>query len=117
MARSLNKVQLIGNLTRDPELKTTPQGANICTFTVATDRQWTINGEKKEEADFHRVVAWEKLAELCGSLLSKGRKVFIEGRLSNKKVTGADGVERHYTEIVASDMIILDAKPQTDVTE
>lgn len=109
--RSLNKVQLIGNLTRDPELRYTPTGAAVCTFGIATNRQWsTESGEKKEEADFHRIVAWNKLAEICSQLLAKGRRVYIEGRLSTRSWQGQDGVQRQTTEVVASDMIILDSK-------
>lgn len=111
MARSLNKVSLIGNLTRDPELRYTPQGTPVCTFSVATNRSWTTDsGEKKEEADFHRIVAWNKLAELCSQLLTKGRKVYVEGRLSNRSWTGQDGAQRSITEIVINDMIILDSR-------
>lgn len=109
--RSLNKVQLIGNLTRDPELRYTPQGSAVCTFSIATNRQWTTDsGEKREEADFHRIVSWNKLAEICSQLLSKGRRVYIEGRLSNRSFTGQDGAQRQITEIVAHDMIILDSR-------
>jgi single-strand DNA-binding protein len=111
MARSLNKVELIGNLTRDPELRYTPQGHAVCNFGVATNRQWsTDSGEKKEDVEFHRIVAWNKLAELCAQLLAKGRKVYVEGRLQTRKWTGQDGVERRTTEIVISDMIILDSR-------
>lgn len=111
MSRSLNKVELIGNLTRDPELRYTPQGTAVCTFGLATNRQWTTeNGEKKEEVEFHRIVAWNKLAELCSQLLAKGRKVYVEGRLQTRKWTGQDGQERTTTEIVISDMIILDSR-------
>lgn len=109
--RSLNKVQLIGNLTRDPELRYTPTGAAVCTFGVATNRQWaTEGGDKKEEAEFHRIVAWNKLAEICSQLLSKGRRVYVEGRLATRTWQGQDGQQRTTTEIVASDMIILDNK-------
>lgn len=111
MARSLNKVELIGNLTRDPELRYTPQGTAVCTFGLATNRSWvTDSGEKKEEADFHRLVAWNKLAELCSQLLTKGRKIYVEGRLSNRSWTGQDGVQKNITEIVINDMIILDSR-------
>jgi len=111
MARSLNKAELIGNLTRDPELRYTPAGAAVCTFGLATNRQWTIDsGEKKEDVEFHRIVAWNKLAELCAQLLSKGRKVYVEGRLQTRKWSGQDGQERTTTEIVINDMIILDSK-------
>jgi single-strand DNA-binding protein len=119
MARSLNKVTLIGNLTRDPELRFTPQGTAVCTFGVATNRQWTTeSGEKKEDAEFHRVVAWNKLAEICSQLLKKGRKVYVEGRLQTRSWTGQDGAQRSSTEIVISDMIILDSRQATgEVTE
>ena len=109
--RSLNKVQLIGNLTRDPELRYTPSGAAVCTIGLATNRQWvTEAGEKKEDAEFHRLVAWNKLAEICSQLLKKGRKIYVEGRLQTRKWQGQDGNERQTTEIVISDMIILDPK-------
>ncbi|OGM21416.1 hypothetical protein A2863_00525 [Candidatus Woesebacteria bacterium RIFCSPHIGHO2_01_FULL_38_9b] len=111
MARSLNKVELIGNLTRDPELRYTPSGIAVCTFGLATNRQWTTDsGEKKEDAEFHRIVAWNKLAELCAQLLAKGRKVYVEGRLQTRRWTGQDGAERTTTEIVINDMIILDSR-------
>ncbi len=111
MAKSLNKVQLIGNLTRDPELKYTPQGTAVCNFGIATNRQWTTeSGEKKDEADFHRLVAWNKLAEICAQLLKKGRKVYVEGRLSTRSWQAQDGTQRSITEVVITDMIILDRK-------
>lgn len=109
--RSLNKVMLIGNLTRDPELRYTAQGTAVCNFGLATNRYWvTDTGEKKEETEFHRVVAWNKLAELCSQLLAKGRKVFCEGRLQTRTWTGADGMQRTTTETVISDMVILDSR-------
>lgn len=111
--RSLNKVQLIGNLTRDPELRYTPQGTAVCTFSVATNRQWTTDqGEKKEDAEFHRVVAWSKLAEICSQMLSKGTRVYVEGRLQTRNWIGQDGNERTTTEIVASDMITLTSRSE-----
>lgn len=110
-ARSLNKVQLIGNLTRDPELRYTPAGTAVCTFGLATNRSWTTqSGETREETEFHRIVSWNKLAELCSQLLAKGRKVFVEGRLATHSWTGQDGAQRTTTEIVIEDMIILDSK-------
>lgn len=110
-SRSLNKVQLIGNLTRDPELRYTPTGAAVCTIGLATNRQWTTEaGEKKEETEFHRVVAWNKLAELCSQLLVKGRKIYVEGRLRTNQWQGQDGSQRSTTEVVIEDMIILDSK-------
>lgn len=110
-SRSLNKVQLIGNLTRDPELRYTPTGSAVCTMGLATNRAWmTEAGEKKEETEFHRVVAWSKLAELCSQLLTKGRKIYVEGRLRTNSWAGADGATRSTTEVVIEDMIILDSK-------
>lgn len=108
-ARALNKVLLIGNLTRDPELRYTPSGTAVCTFGLATNRQWTTDGgEKKEDVEFHRIVAWQKLAEICSKFLSKGRKIFLEGRLQTRTWTTKDGQEKQTTEVVISDMIILD---------
>ena len=109
--RSLNKVMLIGNLTRDPELRYTPNGVAVCTFGMATNRSWTTEaGERKEDAEFHRIVAWSKLAELCSQLLTKGKKVFVEGRLQTRSWQGQDGNQRQTTEIVIEDMIILDSR-------
>lgn len=111
MARSLNRVQLIGNLTRDPELRYTPNGTAVCSFSLATNRTWTTEaGEKKEEADFHRIVAWNKLGELCSQFLVKGRKVYVEGRLATRTWTAQDGTSRSTTEVVIDDMILLDNK-------
>src|SRR3989344_1197897 len=107
-SRSLNKVTLIGNLTRDPELRYTPTGAAVCIIGIATNRTWvTDSGEKKEETEFHRAVAWNKLAELCSQLLAKGRKVYVEGRLRTSAWQTADGQQRTTTEIVIEDMILL----------
>jgi single-strand DNA-binding protein len=111
MARSLNRVQLIGNLTRDPELRYTPSGTAVCSFSIATNRSWTNDaGEKKDEVEFHRIVAWNKLAELCSQFLVKGRKVFVEGRLQTRSWAAQDGTQKQTTEIVISDMILLDSK-------
>jgi len=110
-SRSLNKVLLIGNLTRDPELRYTPTGAAVCTIGLATNRYWTTeSGEKKEEVEYHRVVAWNKLAELCSQLLVKGRKIYIEGRLRTNTWQAQDGTQRTTTEIIIEDMILLDSK-------
>ena len=111
MAKSLNKVMLIGNLTRDPEMRYTPQGTAVCTFGVATNRSWTLEtGEKKEDVEFHNIVAWNKLAEICAQLLKKGRKVYVEGRLSTRSWQGQDGSQKQRTEVVINDMVILDKK-------
>lgn len=108
-ARSLNRVMLIGNLTRDPELRYTPQGTAVCTFGLATNRSWVPSdgGDRQEETEYHRVVAWAKLAEICSQLLFKGRKVYVEGRLQTRKWTGQDGMERETTEVVIDSMIAL----------
>lgn len=106
---------LIGNLTRDPELRYTPAGTAVCSFGLATNRAWTTeSGEKKEETEFHRIVSWNKLAELCSQLLVKGRKVFVEGRLQTRSWQTQDGTQRTTTEIVIDDMIILDPKRMTE---
>lgn len=107
-SRSLNRITIIGNLTRDPELKYTPAGTAVCTFSIATNRSWTTNdGQTKEEVQYHRVVAWQKLAELCGKLLNKGRKVFAEGRMTYRTFTGKDGIQRTIAEIVLDDFIVF----------
>lgn len=107
-SRSLNRIVLIGNLTRDPELKYTPAGTAVCTFGIATNRSWTTNdGQTKEDVQYHRVVAWQKLAELCGKLLNKGRKVFAEGRMTYRTFTGKDGIQRTIAEIVLDDFIVF----------
>lgn len=106
--RSLNKVILIGNLTRDPELKYTPNGTAVCTFGVATNRSWTTSdGQIKEETQFHRLVAWNKLAELCAKLLNKGKKIYLEGRITYRTFTGRDGIQRTISEIVMDDFIVF----------
>lgn len=110
MARSLNRVQLIGNLTRDPELRYTPTGTAVCSFGMATNRSWTTDtGEKRDEAEFHRIVAWNKLAELCSQFLTKGKKVYVEGRLSTRSWNAQDGTQKTTTEIIISDMILIDS--------
>lgn len=110
-SRCLNKVMLIGNLTRDPELRYTPGGMAVVSFGMATNRVWvTKQGEKKEDAQFHRIVAWNKLAELCSQLLSKGRRVYVDGRIQYREITDSTGVKKQISEIVIEDMILLDSK-------
>ncbi len=109
-SRSWNRVELIGNLTRDPELRFTPSGAAVCTFGVATNRTYVSDGERKEEVDFHRLVSWNKLAELCNQLLKKGNRVFVSGRLQTRSWEAQDGQTRNVTEIVLEDMILLTPK-------
>ena len=111
--RSLNRVQLIGNLTRDPELRYTPQGTAVANFGVATNRQWTTeDGQKHDEAEFHNIVVWNKLAEIVAEFLKKGRQVYVEGRLATREWEGQDGAKRRTTEIVASEVIFLGGSPQ-----
>lgn len=108
---SLNKVQLIGNLTRDPELRQLPTGVSVASFTVATNQVWNDqNGVRQEKAEFHDVVAWRKLADICGQVLRKGGKVYVEGRLQTREWTGEDGVKRRKTEIVLDNLISLDRR-------
>jgi len=105
----LNKVQIIGRLTRDPEVRTTPNGANVCSFSVATSFNWTDknDGQKKEQTEFHNVVAWRKLADIIAQYLKKGSQVYIEGRLQTRSWDGQDGKKNYRTEIVAENMIML----------
>ena len=107
--RSLNKVMLIGNLTRDPNLRFTPNSTAVCSFGIATNRSWTPSdgGEKQERVDFHNIVSWSKLAEICGQLLHKGDKVYVEGRIQTRDWKTEEGVERRITEIVIDNMILL----------
>src|SRR5215208_6646010 len=99
--RSVNKVMLIGNLTRDPELRHTKEGTPVSSFALATNRNWTQeSGEKREGTVFHRIVAWGKLAELCEKYLKKGRKVYVEGRLHSHSWTDNEGLQRAVTEII-----------------
>lgn len=111
MAMSLNKVQLIGNLTRDPEMRQIPGGQVVASFGIATNLTWTDkDGQKQSKVEFHNIVAWRRLAEICGQYLKKGGKVYIEGRLQTRDWEGEDGTKRYRTEIVAENMIMLDRK-------
>lgn len=107
--RSLNKVMLIGNLTRDPNLRYTPSNTAVCSFGIATNRSWAPSdgGDKQERVEFHNIVAWSKLADICGQLLHKGDKIYVEGRLQTRDWKGEDGTERKTTEIVIDNMILL----------
>ncbi|OGK62887.1 hypothetical protein A2334_03825 [Candidatus Roizmanbacteria bacterium RIFOXYB2_FULL_38_10] len=117
-SRSLNRVILIGNLTRDPELKYTPNGTAVCTFGVATNRSWTTqDGQTKEDVQYHRIVAWQKLAELCGKLLSKGRKIYLEGRITYRSFIGKDNQQRTVAEIVMDDFIVFGDGKRMGVVE
>lgn len=110
-ARSLNKVMLIGNLTRDPEMRYTNSGTPVVTFGMATNKSWKdASGEMKELAEFHNVVAWNKMAEICQQLLAKGMKVYVEGSLNTRSWQAEDGTTRYKTEVRVDDMILLDSK-------
>ena len=106
---NLNKAMIIGNLTRDPEVRTTPTGQSVASFAVATNQIWTDQqGQRHDKAEFHNVVAWRRLAEIVGQYLKKGSKVYIEGRLQTRDWVGQDGVKRYRTEIITDNMIMLD---------
>ena len=112
MSRSLNKVMLIGNLGKDPELKYTPSGVAVATFSMATSEQWKDqDGNAQERTEWHNIVAWRKLAEIVGEYLKKGKKVYIEGKLQTRNYE-KDGVKRYVTEIVADQLIMLDGAGQ-----
>jgi single stranded DNA-binding protein (ssb) len=113
MSKSLNKVQLIGNLGKDPELKYTSAGVAVATFSIATSDSWKDQeGNTQERTEWHNIVAWRKLAEICGEWLKKGKRVYIEGRLQTRNYE-KDGVKRYITEIVADQLIMLDGAPRT----
>ena len=111
---SVNKVIIVGNLGRDPEVRYTPNGSAVCNVSVATTRSWKNkeSGDKSEETEWHRVVFYDKLAEIAGEYLKKGRSVYVEGRLKTRKWQDKDGVEKYTTEIVATDMQMLGSRLQ-----
>jgi single-strand DNA-binding protein len=106
---SVNKVILIGNLGRDPEVRYAPSGSAICNVTLATSRQWKdkTSGDKQEETEWHRITFFDRMAEIAAEYLKKGRPVYVEGRLKTRKYTDKDGVEKYATDIVATDMQLL----------
>jgi len=115
-ARSLNKVQLIGNLTRDPVLKQTANSFTVCTFGIATNSSWKdASGSAKERAEFHNIVAWNKLAEVCAQILGTGMLVYLEGELRTRAWSDEKGEKRYRTEIKLDDMILLDGKDKEPV--
>lgn len=111
----INKAILVGRLGRDPEIRYTPDGTAVCTFSIATSDTWTdkTSGEKKEKTEWHRIVAWRRLAEICGEYLSKGRQVYVEGKLQTRSWE-QDGVTRYTTEIVASDVQFLGGRDSNE---
>lgn len=109
MAMNLNKAMIIGNVTRDPEVRSTSSGQSVASFSVATNRRWTDqSGEQKEQVEYHNVVAWRKLADIVSQYLKKGAKVFVEGRIQTRSWDDQSGTKRYRTEIVAENMIMLD---------
>jgi single-strand DNA-binding protein len=104
----VNKVILVGNLGKDPEVRYTPGGQAVANFTIATNDAWTDkSGQKQERTEWHRIVVWGKLAELCGEYLSKGRQVYVEGRLQTREWTNKEGAKQYTTEVVANQVVFL----------
>ena len=115
MANGLNKAILIGNLGKDPELRYTPSGVAMATFSIATSETWTgKDGEKETRTEWHRIVAFRKLAEICGEYLSKGKQVYIEGRIQTREWEDKDGNKRYTTEILANQMLMLGGRDAGD---
>ncbi|OGC82521.1 MAG: hypothetical protein A2V81_00965 [Candidatus Abawacabacteria bacterium RBG_16_42_10] len=113
MARSLNMVQLIGNVTQDPEIRQIPSGASVCTITVATNRAWKdTQGQLQEEVEFHNVVLWRGLADIAGQYVRKGTKVYIRGYLKTRSWEAQDGTKKYKTEIVGDDLLLLSPKKE-----
>jgi single-strand DNA-binding protein len=110
---SLNKVMLIGNLGKDPEVRYTPDGTPVATFSLATSENWTDkSGTKQERTEWHTVVVWRKLAEICKRYLTKGRQVYIEGRIQSREWNDKEGNKRRTTEIIATQMVMLGSRQQ-----
>ncbi|MBI2820788.1 MAG: single-stranded DNA-binding protein [Acidobacteria bacterium] len=110
---SVNKVILVGRLGKDPEVRYTPSGAAVANFSVATDETWKDkSGEKQQRTEWHNIVVWGKLAEICGQYLTKGKLVYLEGRLQTREWDDRDGNKRRTTEVVASDMVMLGSKAE-----
>ena len=107
---SLNKVILIGYLGKDPEVKYSQGGAPVATFSMATSESWNKDGQRQERTEWHNIVAWNKLADICKQYLSKGRQVYIEGRIQSREYTDRDGNKRRVTEIIASHMVMLGSR-------
>jgi single-strand DNA-binding protein len=114
MSRSLNRAQLIGNLGADPELRSTTSGTRVATLSVATSRRWTDrSGQTQEKTEWHRVVCWERLAEICERFLKRGDRVYVDGSIEYRQWEGQDGQTRYTTEIRARDMIMLGGRGDT----
>lgn len=115
MSKDLNKVMITGRLGADPEMRFTPQGSPVTTFNVASGRTWrSADGTQHDDTEWFRVVAWDKLAEICNQYLTKGARVYVEGRLQTRKYQDREGINRQSTEVVATDMIILSSRRDDD---
>ena len=115
MASGLNKAILIGNLGRDPEVRYTPSGVAVANFSIATSETWTNkDGEKETRTEWHRIVAFGRLGEICGEYLSKGRQIYIEGRIQTRDWEDREGIKRYTTEIVANQMLMLGTRDQAE---
>ena len=115
MSKSLNKVMIIGRLGRDPEMRYTPSGRPVTTFSVATDRNWnTSDGERRSETEWFNIVAWSNLAEICKQYLTKGQLVYVEGRLQSRRWEDQEGNKRTSVEIVANEMIMLSDRRESN---
>jgi len=112
----LNKIMLIGNLGKDPELNVTPTGTPVARFSLAVNRNTKVGGEAKKETEWFNIVAWQQLAEICEKYLHKGSKVYIEGRIQTRKYTGQDGIQRTAIDVIANDMKMLDSKESSGGT-
>ena len=111
----MNKAQVIGNLGSDPEVRYTPKGTAVATFSVATTERWKDqDGQQKEHTEWHRIVVWRRLAEICGEFLKKGSKVYIEGKMQTRKWQDKDGKDRYTTEVIASNMEMLGGGQRDD---
>ncbi|MBL7164563.1 MAG: single-stranded DNA-binding protein [Anaerolineales bacterium] len=119
MSRGLNKVMIIGHLGRDPEMRYTPSGRPVTTFSVATNRSWnTADGERRTDTEWFNVVAWNKLAEICNQYLTKGQQVYIEGRLQSRRWEDSTGTKHTSVEVVANEMIMLgDRRPDEEISD
>ena len=119
MSRGLNKVMIIGHLGRDPEMRYTPSGRPVTTFSVATNRSWsTSDGERRTDTEWFNVVAWNKLAEICNQYLTKGQQVYIEGRLQSRRWEDSTGTKHTSVEVVANEMIMLgDRRPDEEISD
>jgi single-strand DNA-binding protein len=118
MSRGLNKVMIIGNLGRNPEMRYTPSGRPVTSFSVATSRSWVnAEGERREETEWFNVVAWGNLAEICKQHLTKGQQVYVEGRLQTRGWEDQNGKKHYRTELVANEMIILEERKSAEATE